>query len=95
MLGVSEGLEDAFADIGELAKRCRFKDCSHSSEPGCAVRAAIEQQDLSEQRLQDYLKLRKEAAFHDLSYVDRCKKDRDFGRIVRSVLKNKGKRCEY
>jgi ribosome biogenesis GTPase len=95
MLGVSEGLEDAFADIGELAKRCRFKDCSHSSEPGCAVRAAIEQQDLSEQRLQDYLKLRKEAAFHDLSYVDRRKKDRDFGRIVRSVLKNKGKRGEY
>ena len=95
MLGVSEGLEDAFADIGELAKRCRFKDCAHSSEPGCAVRAAIEQQDLSEQRLQDYLKLRKEAAFHDLSYVDRRKKDRDFGRIVRSVLKNKGKRGEY
>jgi ribosome biogenesis GTPase len=92
MLGVSEGLDDAFADIGELAQRCRFKDCSHSSEPGCAVRAAIEHRDLSEERLQDYLKLRKESAFHDLSYVDRRKKDRDFGRFVRSVMKQKARR---
>jgi ribosome biogenesis GTPase len=91
MLGVSEGLEDAFADIGQLAKLCRFKDCSHSSEPGCAVRAAIEQQDLSEERLQDYLKLRKESAFHDLSYVQRRKKDRDFGRFVHSVMKHKAR----
>jgi ribosome biogenesis GTPase len=91
MLGVSEALEDAFADIGQLAKLCRFKDCSHSSEPGCAVRAAIEQQDLSEERLQDYLKLRKESAFHDLSYVQRRKKDRDFGRFVHSVMKHKAR----
>jgi ribosome biogenesis GTPase len=92
MLGVSEGLDDTFADVGELAKNCRFTDCSHSSEPGCAVRAAIERQDLSEERLQDYRKLRKESAFHDLSYVERRKKDRDFGRLVRSALQHKAKR---
>jgi ribosome biogenesis GTPase len=92
MLGVDEGLEDAFADVGELAKNCRFADCGHSSEPGCAVRAAIERHDLSEERLQDYRKLRKESAFHDLSYVERRKKDRDFGRLVRSALKHKAKR---
>jgi ribosome biogenesis GTPase len=92
MLGVSEGLDDTFADIGELAKCCRFTDCGHSSEPGCAVRAAIERHDLSEQRLRDYLKLKKESAFHDLSYVERRKKDRDFGRMVRSMLKPKDRR---
>jgi ribosome biogenesis GTPase len=92
MLGVSEGLDDAFADIGELAQDCRFADCGHSSEPGCAVRAAIERHALSEERLQDYLKLRKESAFHDLSYVERRKKDRDFGRFVHSALKHKGRR---
>ena len=91
MLGVSEGLDDTFADIGELAKNCRFADCGHSSEPGCAVRAAIERHDLSEERLQDYRKLRKESAFHDLSYVERRKKDRDFGRFVRSAMKHKAK----
>jgi ribosome biogenesis GTPase len=92
MLGVSEGLDDTFADIGELAKCCRFTDCGHSSEPGCAVRAAIERHDLNEQRLRDYLKLKKESAFHDLSYVERRKKDRDFGRMVRSMLKPKDRR---
>jgi ribosome biogenesis GTPase / thiamine phosphate phosphatase len=92
MLGVSEGLDDTFADIGTLAKNCRFADCGHSSEPGCAVRAAIERHDLSEERLQDYRKLSKESAFHDLSYVERRKKDRDFGRFVRSAMKHKDKR---
>jgi ribosome biogenesis GTPase len=91
MLGVSEGLDDAFADIGALARKCRFTDCAHSSEPGCAVRAAIERHDLSEQRLRDYLKLRKESAFHDLSYAERRKRDRDFGRFVQSAVKNKAK----
>ena len=92
MLGVSEGLDDAFADIGALAKNCRFADCAHSGEPGCAVRAAIGRHELSEERLQDYLKLRKESAFHDLSYAERRKRDRDFGRFVHSALKLKDKR---
>jgi ribosome biogenesis GTPase len=92
MLGVSDGLDDAFADVGELVKKCRFTDCGHSAEPGCAVRAAIERHDLSEERLRDYLKLRKESAFHDLSYAERRKKDRDFGRFVQSAMKQKAKR---
>lgn len=92
MLGVSEGLDDTFADVSELARSCRFTDCGHSAEPGCAVRAAIERDDLSEQRLRDYLKLKKESAFHDLSYVERRKKDRDFGRLVQSATKHKAKR---
>jgi ribosome biogenesis GTPase len=53
------------------------------------VRAAIERHDLSEERLQDYLKLQKESAFHDLSYVEKRKKDRDFGRFVHSAMKHK------
>ncbi len=92
MLGVDEGLDDTFADIGELAKNCRFADCAHASEPGCAVRAAIERHELSDERLQDYLKLRKESAFHDLSYVERRKKDREFGRFVHSAMRLKDKR---
>ena len=92
MLGVNEGIDDAFADVGQLARNCRFTDCGHSSEPGCAVRAAIERGELSDERLQDYLKLRKEAAFHDLSYVERRKRDRDFGRFVHSAMKHKDKR---
>lgn len=89
MLGVGEGIDETFADIGELARNCRFNDCSHASEPGCAVRAAIARHELNEERLQNYVKLARESAFHDLSYVERRRKDRAFGRLVRSVMKHK------
>lgn len=92
MLGMGEGLDDTFADVGEHAQHCRFSDCTHSREPGCAVREALDRGILSEERLQDYLKLRKESAFHDSSYAERRKKDREFGRFVRSVIKHKEKK---
>jgi ribosome biogenesis GTPase len=92
MLGVGEGLDEVFAGIGALAAHCRFADCSHAREPGCAVRAAIERGELSEQHLQSYLKLRRESAYHDMSYVERRRRDREFGRMTRAVLKPKGRR---
>jgi ribosome biogenesis GTPase len=92
LLGVGAGLDESFADLAEVAKSCRFADCSHSSEPGCAIRAAIERHELGEEHLQNYLKLRKESAFHESSYAERRKKDREFGRFVRSVLKHKARR---
>ncbi|EKQ51688.1 MULTISPECIES: ribosome small subunit-dependent GTPase A [unclassified Clostridium] len=60
---VSEGLDIAFDDIEELAKRCKFKDCMHDKEPGCAVKAALETGELSKKRWSNYLKLKKEAEF--------------------------------
>lgn len=92
MLGVGDGLDDAFADIGDLARMCRFADCGHTSEPGCAVQAAVDRGDLTSERLRTFLKLQKEASFHDLSYVERRQKDREFGRLVRSVNKHRAKR---
>ena len=66
-----------------------INDCRHDSEPGCEVRAAIERHELNEEHLQNYVKLRKESAFHDPSYVERRKKDRAFGRFVHSFMKRK------
>ena len=89
MLGAGEGIEETFLDISELAQGCRYPDCRHDSEPGCAVRAAIERHELSEEHLQSYLKLRKESDFHEQSYVDRRKKDRVFGRFLHNYKKHK------
>ncbi len=58
---VDEGVQQAFDDIERLAERCRFRDCTHAHEPGCAVREAVEEGDLDAARLQSYLKLRAEA----------------------------------
>ncbi len=88
LLDTSTGLDESFSDIRDLSRACRFSDCTHAREPGCAVRAAIEDGSLSEERYQAYLKLRKEAEHHDASYVERRKKDKDFGRLVKSVMKH-------
>ncbi|MCI0345075.1 MAG: ribosome small subunit-dependent GTPase A [Chloroflexi bacterium] len=60
-LADAEGLEAAFSDIGALAERCRFRDCRHRAEPGCAIRAAIAAGDLPKERFSSYVRLEREA----------------------------------
>jgi ribosome biogenesis GTPase len=57
-----EGIGAAFSDVEELAQGCRFRDCSHVNEPGCAVRAAVEEGTLAPNRLESYLRLKSESA---------------------------------
>jgi ribosome biogenesis GTPase / thiamine phosphate phosphatase len=56
-----EGLDSVFTDIEDLAQHCRFDDCAHVSEPGCAVREAVESGELPQRRLDSWFKLRREA----------------------------------
>ena len=63
--GASSGLAAAFPDVEELAAACRFTDCAHSGEPGCAVLAAIEQGSLPAGRLERYERLAREIAHND------------------------------
>ncbi len=60
--GAGDGLDPAFADIMEIAAGCRFADCRHEREPGCAIGAALADGRLSHARLESYRKLEKEAA---------------------------------
>jgi ribosome biogenesis GTPase len=91
ILSAGEGLGDSFADINALAARCRFADCAHGNEPGCAIREAIENGELNAEHYQSYLKLKAESDFNEMSYLDKRKKDKAFGKMVRSVLKDKQK----
>jgi ribosome biogenesis GTPase len=59
-----EGLAASFVDIEMLAAECRFGDCAHGTEPGCAVRAAVEAGSLELDRLESYFKLRREIERH-------------------------------
>ncbi|MDD2898040.1 MAG: ribosome small subunit-dependent GTPase A [Desulfuromonadaceae bacterium] len=90
MLGAEEGIGSSFADIYELALQCRFGDCSHSNEPGCAVLGAIEEGSLHKAHFQNFLKLKSESEFHDLSYLEKRNKDKAFGRYIKSVKKDMG-----
>lgn len=89
--GIVAGADDVsagYADIGALAAQCRYRDCRHGNEPGCAVRAALEAGELSAVHYASFLKLRDEAAFHELDKVGRRHKDRAFGRMVKSAKKD-------
>lgn len=67
-LGLESGdFDRSFADIEELATQCRFGDCAHKSEPGCAVLEAVQRGELSEERLESFHKLKKEAGYDGLS----------------------------
>ena len=77
-LGIDQAdLSRSFEDIEALATECRFKDCSHKSEPGCALRKGIEEGTISEERLESYLKLKKEAGYEGLNSKEIEKKKID------------------
>ena len=90
IIGAGEGMGDSFADIYALASQCKYSNCSHSNEPGCAVLRAIEEGNLHRVHYQNFTKLRSESEFHDLSYLEKRKKDKAFGRYVKSVKKDLG-----
>lgn len=63
LAGEDGGVDTAFSEIAALAPECRYDDCTHEVEPGCAVLAAVESGELTEERYQSYLALKREAAF--------------------------------
>jgi ribosome biogenesis GTPase len=83
----ASGIADTFEDIQTLAAQCRFGNCQHENEPGCAVREAIEQGRLDAERLPRWRKLLAEDAFNSASLAERRSKDRAFGKMVRRVMK--------
>jgi ribosome biogenesis GTPase / thiamine phosphate phosphatase len=87
LLGVEEGINMGFEDLVGLSAHCRYANCSHEHEPGCAVRAAVEGGTLSNDRYSSYVKLKKESEYYEMSYLDKRKKDKAFGRFIKSAKK--------
>ncbi|MCI5223411.1 MAG: ribosome small subunit-dependent GTPase A [Candidatus Electrothrix sp. AR4] len=88
-MSVDDGLDETFSEILELSQRCKFSNCSHSNEKGCAIFAAIKSGDLSEQRYQNYLKMKKESEFNQMSYLEKRNKDKKFAKMIKATMKNK------
>ena len=93
LLGAEDGMVSNYVDIAALASNCRYRDCSHTGEPGCAVLRAIDAGEIDQAHFDNYLKLSAESEFHQMSYAEKRKKDKDFGKYIKSVknsLKEKG-----
>lgn len=92
-------LDRTFAEITELARHCRFSDCTHTGEPGCAVAAGIESGEVSRDRLNSFLKLQTEVSYENMSSreLENAKIKRMFGgknemKNTMRQIKNKNKR---
>ena len=82
---VGDGLVAAFSDISELASRCRFSDCAHETEPGCAVRAALDTGELDERRVRNWRKLEREVKRNSQTLAEARAEERAFSQLVRTV----------
>lgn len=85
-VGAAEaGVSAVFTDIALLAQSCRFRDCSHQGDEGCALRLAVASGEMGERRLRSYLKLQREAANAARTVHERRERDRQFGRMHKAV----------
>ncbi len=95
LANVDEGIEETFSDIIALGQSCKFSDCSHDNDlpenSGCAVQAAISSGELELRRLSSFQKLQREDALNSATLAQRREKDKQFGKMVRSVMNEKKK----
>ncbi|HYQ58473.1 MAG TPA: ribosome small subunit-dependent GTPase A [Draconibacterium sp.] len=85
----TEGLSSTFDAIEELSAACKYNNCSHINEKGCAVIDAVEDGSLSEDIYQNYHKLKREQEHFSSTVYEKRKRDKDFGKMVKSVLKER------
>ena len=91
LVDVGDALDDVFAEVAKLAEECRFADCQHESEPGCAVREAIDAATLDAGRLRRYRKLLSEDRRNSETLAERRSRDKQFGKMIKTVMTVKNK----
>lgn len=85
----SEGIDAVFADLVALAEDCRFRDCRHESEPGCAIQSAIAAGELDPERLKRWRKLQREEAYASETVAEARARYRKFSRMTRHITEKK------
>ncbi len=88
-IAVEAGIEETFSEFTVLAEQCRFSDCSHTQEQGCAILKALATGEIESARYESFMRLARESAFHEMSFLEKKKKDRQFGKMVKTVMKHK------
>ena len=86
---VETGIDETFTDIVELIERCQFNDCTHINEKGCAVLKAVKNGQVPEKRYKNYIKMKRESIYNEMSYLEKRQKDKQFGKLCKTVMKHK------
>ena len=85
---MEQGIEEVFEELDELTTNCRFADCTHTGEPGCALLAALEQGLISPERYNNFMKMQRESDFFQRSYQEKRSRDKQFGKMIKSIMKD-------
>lgn len=90
-IGVDAGINEIFDEIAELERQCKFSDCTHTRETGCAVLQALEDETISEERFQNYVKMLRESERNEMSLMEKRRRNKRLGKFYKSVQKNNRK----
>lgn len=86
---VGEGLEVTFDEIVELSTQCKFKNCTHTTETGCAVLKAVEENTIDRALYENYMKMMREHQHYESTVAEKRKKDKDLAKVVNYYKKSK------
>lgn len=91
---VNVGTDTLFDEIAVLAEQCKFADCTHINEPGCRVLEALESEVLDAEKYSNYVNLKKEAKYYEMTELEKKEKDRQFGKFIK-IYKKQLKKNKY
>lgn len=91
IVDTTTGLEITFDLIIKYSQDCKFKNCTHTNEKGCSIIEAIEKGEIDEASYLNYLKMEREKSHFESSVVERRKKDKNFGKMIKNYKKNMNK----
>ncbi len=91
-MSVDTGINETFSEITELSKQCKFNNCTHVNEAGCAILEAIDKGTLSEKRYRNFLSMQRESNYNKMSYLEKKQKDKNLGKLIKAVTKHKKER---
>ena len=87
MTNTGAGIDDSFDEIAVLAKKCKYVDCAHVHEPDCEVLSALKSGKLDESKYSNYVNLKKEAEYYEMTELEKREKDRQFGKFIKTAKK--------
>ena len=87
MTNTIDGIDNFFDEITILSKECKYVDCSHTSEPGCKVLSELKSGKLDESKYVNYINLKKEAEYYDMTELEKREKDYKFGKFIKNAKK--------
>ncbi|MBN1883328.1 MAG: ribosome small subunit-dependent GTPase A [Deltaproteobacteria bacterium] len=85
---IEDGLDQTFEEFSSYAPKCCFRNCTHTHEDGCAIIEAVKNGEIEKSRYKNYLKIRRESEFYEMSYQEKRTKDKSFGKMIKNYKKN-------